>query len=145
MEGEAQGGGGKSGNYQAYQNNLSAICPVEKMPDKRLGDAIDQKAGADRQGEREPAPPKLGFKWNYEYSEAASRSGGNESNEHRSGNDVPPVVYLSLPGAIRGTVDNPLDLAIDCGDASDYYEEKSGYQYQQADGNHIDAFIVRSA
>ena len=142
MEGHGKSHGGQSTNHQADQDHFSSVEPVKEMPYEGLGNSVDQKARGRGQRDGGPAPPKILTHGDDEYAEAAPRTGEDETNEHCGGNDVPPVIYLSLPAAIRGAVDKPLDLAIDCGDARDYHEEKPGYQYQQAGGYHAGAAII---
>ena len=92
MEGEAQRRSGRAHDDQADQDNSAGTETVEKMPQKRLGNPVDQPSDGSHHRNCRSAPLELFTHWDDENAKAIACARGNESDEHRRGQDVPSIV-----------------------------------------------------
>ena len=92
MEGEAQCRSGRAHDDQADQDYSAGAETVEKMPQERLGDSVDQPSDGSHHRNRRAVPLELFTHRDDENAKAIACARGNESNEHRRAQDVPSIV-----------------------------------------------------
>ena len=77
---------------------LRALKRSKKCPRERLGDSVDQPSDSSHHRNRRSVPLELFTHWDDENAKAIACARGNESDEHRSAQDVPSIVD---PGRFR--------------------------------------------